>query len=290
MVKTKSKKIFIICIITVTVLAAFSFGIYKYNRMKDYNMLISNANKYMNSKEYDKAISLFEQSLNYKKDPNIEKNIVLASRLKKVKEIYDNGIGLMKDKKYLEAIKKFKTIKKDSLKWYSYSQQKIQECKKKFIVQNIKLANGAVKSNNYDKAKKHLDDILKLDSNNSEAKILKDRLDKSAKEQQEKDRAIKEQKEKDRVIKEQQEQVQKSSSETIQDESPQNSNYNNNNPQYNQYAMEIQSLEKRKIEIDTELTHLYKYSDEYINKLEEKRNLIYQQQEIIQKMKNISDN
>ncbi|EPY2274092.1 hypothetical protein ACXAUS_002985 [Clostridium sporogenes] len=73
MIKIKLHKLSIICLIATIILASFSFGFCKYNRTKDYNMLIDNGNKYMVSKEYDKAISLFEQSLNYKRDPQIEK-------------------------------------------------------------------------------------------------------------------------------------------------------------------------------------------------------------------------
>ncbi|MBD5642609.1 tetratricopeptide repeat protein [Clostridium botulinum] len=192
MIKMKSRKLFIACIVIVIILVGFSLGIYKYNRIQDYNMLITNGNKYMASKEYDKAIILFERSLNYKKDPEIEKNISLANKLREVKIVYDNGIRLMNDKKYLEAIEEFKTINKDSLKWYSDSQQKIQQCKKEFIAQNIKLANDSAKLNEYDKANKYLDDILKLDSNNLAAKNLKNRFAKAVKEEKERELAIKE--------------------------------------------------------------------------------------------------
>ncbi len=72
-----------------------------------------------------------------------------------------------------------------------------------------------------------------------------------------------------------------------------NNNFNNepkNNSQYNEYAMQLKALENQKYKVDIELGHLSQNSDEYINKLEEKKELIYKQQEIIQKMQNISGN
>ncbi|WP_407301134.1 hypothetical protein [Clostridium botulinum] len=54
--------------------------------------------------------------------------------------------------------------------------------------------------------------------------------------------------------------------------------------------MQLKALENRKYKIDIELGHLSENSDEYINKIQEKKELIYQQQDIIQKMQNISDN
>ncbi len=42
MIKIKLHKVSIICLIATIILASFSFGFYKYNRTKDYNMLINN--------------------------------------------------------------------------------------------------------------------------------------------------------------------------------------------------------------------------------------------------------
>ncbi|UAL59978.1 hypothetical protein K8O96_00930 [Clostridium sporogenes] len=288
MIKIKSRRLVIICIFII--LAGSSFGIYKYNRVQDYNMLISDGNKYMDLKEYDKAIILFERSLNYKKDPEIEKNITLANKLRQVKIVYDNGIKLMNDKKYLEAIEEFKTISKDSFKWYSDSQEKIQQCRKEFTAQNIKLANDSAKLNEYDKANKYLDNILKLDANNLEAKNLKNKFTKVIKEEKEREMAIKE-KESNRKEKEQ---IKSENPQKIQEETLNNDNFNNNfnnkpknNSQYNEYAMQLKALENQKYKVDIELGHLSENSDTYINKLKEKQELIYRQQEIIQKMKYI---
>ncbi|MGO5065947.1 tetratricopeptide repeat protein [Clostridium sp. LCP25S3_F8] len=294
MIKIKSRRLVIICIFII--LAGSSFGIYKYNRVQDYNMLISDGNKYMALKEYDKAIILFERSLNYKKDLEIEKNITLANKLRQVKIIYDNGIKLMNNKKYLEAIEEFKTISKDSLKWYSDSQEKIQQCRKEFTSQNIKLANDSAKLNEYDKANKYLNNILKLDANNLEAKNLKNKFAKVIKEEKEREMAIKEKesnrKEKEQIKSENPQKKQETQEKTINN-SNSNDNFNyepKNNSQYNEYDMQLKALENRKYEIDIELGHLAKNSDKYINKLEEKRQVIYQQQEIVQKMQNILDN
>ncbi|MBO0573747.1 hypothetical protein EXQ42_01975 [Clostridium botulinum] len=293
MIKMQLNKLSIICLSITIILAVFSFGIYKYNRIKDYNMLIDNGNKYMVSKEYDKAISLFEQSLNYKRDPQIEKNIALANKLKKVKGIYENGISLMNDKKYLEAIEKFKIINKDGLEWYSDSQEKIKQCTKQFIEENIKLANSSAERNKYDEANKYLNNILKINSNNLAAKNLKNKFAKAMKEKKERELAIKE----EESNRKEKEQVKSENSQKIQEQTLNNNNSNNNlnnetknNSKYNEYAMQLKALENQKYKVDIELEHLSENSDEYINKLKKKKELIYKQQEIIQKIQNISGN
>lgn len=162
------------------------FGVYKYNKVQAYNTLITTANKYMDSGEYDKAIALFNQSLQYKNDANIQRSIKLAASLKEIKVIYDNGTKLMNDKKYLEAIEQFNKITKEDEKLYSSAQKNIEECKKSFITQNIELANTALKNNQYDEANKYLDSIMKIDANNEAAKKIKDTITKLQDEQQEK--------------------------------------------------------------------------------------------------------
>lgn len=179
------KKIAII-IILLAVGFISGFGVYKYNKVKSYNTLITMANKYMDSGKYDKAIELFNQSLQYKNDANVQRSIKSAASLKEIKVIYDNGTKLMNDKKYLEAIEQFNKITKEDEKLYSSSQKKIEECKKSFITQNIELANIAVKNNQYDEADKYLDSIIKIDVNNEEVQKIKDTITKLQGEQQEK--------------------------------------------------------------------------------------------------------
>lgn len=172
--KNKVKNIAIVALTTMIVIIGVSVGLYKYNKIDAYNNLIANGNRDMEQGEYDKAIALFEQSLQYKKDSNVERSIKLAQNLKEVKVIYDEGIKLLNDKKYLEAIEKFKKVTKEDDKLYNSAQGKIAECKKQYIAQNIELANNAVQNNKYDDANKYLEDILKVDADNKDAKKLKD--------------------------------------------------------------------------------------------------------------------
>lgn len=181
--KQKIKK-FAIPVLVILVFIVLGFGINKYNKVRSYNNLITAANKYMNSGEYDKAEALFKQSLEYKDDPNVESSIKLAENLKMAKSIYDNGLNLMNNKDYDGAIQQFQKITKEDDKLYSSAQKKIAECKKSFISQNIESANNAIKNDKYDEASKYIDNVLKMDSNNAEAKKLKDSIDKSEKDQQ----------------------------------------------------------------------------------------------------------
>jgi len=125
----KIRKIGVIFIAAVIFVICVGFGSYKYNKAQAYSNLISAANKDMDNGEYDQAIALFKQALNYKSDPMIQKNIKLAASLKEAKNIYDDGVKLMNDKKYSDAIEKFNKITKEDDKLYDNAQKNIDKCK-----------------------------------------------------------------------------------------------------------------------------------------------------------------
>ena len=192
MKKWTTKKVGIISLIAIFLIIAVGFGGYKYTKNKEYTDLLNSANSYMENSEYDKAIALFQQSLSYKKDVTIENNIKLAESLSASKKIYDEGIKLMNDKKYLESIAQFKLIGKESDNLYTEAQNMINECTKEYISLNMSEANTYLESNNYDEANKYIAEVFKIDTNNQDAKILKDTIDKKIQEQQAAEKAIEE--------------------------------------------------------------------------------------------------
>lgn len=178
------KKIGILSVLAVLIIIGVGFGGYKYTKINQYNSLIKDANGYMQNSEYDKAIALFQQSISYKNDPNIENSIKLAQSLKEAKKVYNEGIRLMNDKKYLESIAQFKRIGKENDKLYKDAQNKINECNKKYMALNINGANIALEANNYNEANNYIAEVFKIDNNNEEAKKLKDTIDRKIQEQQ----------------------------------------------------------------------------------------------------------
>lgn len=151
-----------------------AFGTYKFYKVQAYNKLINNANKYMDSGNYDQAIAMFNEALKYKNDSNVKRSVILAESLLSSQKSYEQAAREMENKDYLKAIEDFKKVVKEDSKRYEEAQKKIEECKKAYIALNIMNASDAAKNNKYDEANKYLEDILKLDSENAEAKKLKD--------------------------------------------------------------------------------------------------------------------
>lgn len=175
--KQKLLKIATLIVVLIVLFIGTIFAIYKYSQKKNFNDLVNSASKKLYADDYDDAIKLYNQALSYKDDNNVKIQISLAQGYKQNQRTYNEGLKLMSDKKYSEAIKKFSTINQNSGPIYNNAQSKISECKKQFITKNIELANDYAKNNKYDEAIKYLDEVLKLDSNNSEAKNLKNTVE-----------------------------------------------------------------------------------------------------------------
>lgn len=261
----KARNVVIVVVMLCLAFIGSGFGMYKYSEIKNYNTLIKQANLCMQRGDYDKAVSLFKESLNYKKSANAQASILIAEKFKNDKSYYTEGLKLLNDKKYLEALVSFNKIEANSSQFPDLK-DKIQICKTQYIAQNTNLANDSASNGNYDQSNKYLDEILKIDPNNEEVNKLKNKFAAAAKEQQNAEI----------------EKVEQSKSQ-VKATSPQsgNSNASASGSRYDSDYLKVLA-ENNKIQIqinDLEIRKqsLSKYSDEYINLLKEKSNLTKQQ-------------
>ncbi|GAA0733057.1 zinc ribbon domain-containing protein [Clostridium oceanicum] len=178
-VKKSNSKIAIIALIIILSISGVAFGSYKYVLYKKVDTLASNADKEFNKKNYDKSIELYNKVLSYKDDSKMKSKLSLAKIYKKNQGVYNSGLKLMNEKKYLEAIEKFNDIDKDAKDLYKDSQTKIKDCKKQYINSKLSLANSFIQNKNYDKANEHLNEIDKIDNNNSNVKDLRESINKN---------------------------------------------------------------------------------------------------------------
>lgn len=169
-----NKRLFIYIVIGVIAFIAIAFGSYKFYKVQAYNKLVNSANKYMDSGNYHQAIAVFNEALKYKEDPNVKRSITLAETLLVSQKYYEEGIKEMENKDYGKAIDSFKKVLKEDAKRYESAQKRIAECIKAYITLNLKNASEAAKNNNYEEANKYLDEVLKVDKENAEAKKLKE--------------------------------------------------------------------------------------------------------------------
>jgi len=188
MKKNNIKKtiIFIIFIVLVVVIPA---SVYTYNYNK-YKNEYSKAMAQLNDEKYDESISTFNNILSTyfgkKNGKSIKENIEKAKKFKENKKTYDEALNLFNEKKYLEAIEKFKMISKEDIKRFNLANKRIDECKNQYISLNLENAKNEAKTSKFDSAINYLALVLSIDSANKDAFTLKDEYTKAKVEAEEK--------------------------------------------------------------------------------------------------------
>ncbi|HDK7157794.1 TPA: zinc-ribbon domain-containing protein [Clostridium botulinum] len=183
--KTLYKKITSILLIVVLAIGCVAFGAYKFVEDRKFNDLVNSANAEFNKNHYNKSIQLYSKALSYKDDGKIKNKLSLAQTYKKNEDIYNQGLKLINEKKYLEAMQKFSQVNKEALKIYNNSQEKVKECKQNYINDKLKLAENSINSKEYEKATQYLDEIENIDKNNSSVKNLKFTIEQKKEEEKE---------------------------------------------------------------------------------------------------------
>jgi tetratricopeptide (TPR) repeat protein len=175
MLKTKNSKIIVMVIIlavAITLIPSMNFMCKSHNYKKYYEEGVRN----LNGEKFDEAIESFNTSLKYNKKytADINKKIELAKCLKQSKDVYMAATKLTVEKNYIEAINFFQKITPDDVKRYKEAQNKIGECKKIYVDQNIENAKVEAKSGNYKSAIAIIDNILKSFKDDKISLALKD--------------------------------------------------------------------------------------------------------------------
>lgn len=184
--KILNKKTIIIVFIVLIIMVGGGFGIYKYVQARKFNDLANDADATFYKDNYNEAIQLYSEALSYKDDSKIKNKLSLAQAYKKNEDIYNQGLELINRKKYLEAIQKFSQVNKEALKIYNDSQEKVKECKQIYINDKLKLAENSINSKEYEKTIQYLDEIEKIDKNNSSVKNLKSTIEQKKEEEKKK--------------------------------------------------------------------------------------------------------
>ncbi|WP_368488930.1 hypothetical protein [Clostridium sp. BJN0013] len=174
--KKLSVKKVIIDLISLILICSSWFGGYKYVQAKEFNNLVKIASQKLNAGNCDEAIQLYSKALTYRNDSNVQKELTLAQKYKQYQNIYNEGLKLINDKKYSDAIQKLNTINQDALQIYNNAQNKILQCKKNIINDNIQATNNAIKNGDYDSANKYIENILEVDANNNDTTQLKNTI------------------------------------------------------------------------------------------------------------------
>ncbi|MCS4469479.1 hypothetical protein JTS96_17560 [Clostridium botulinum] len=139
----------------------------------------------MEIENYDKAIENYEKTLDYKNNKDVLDKINLAKEIKESKANYEKAMESYNKKDYVGALELFKKVSKRDNKRFNLAQDKIKECIKIYVNENLDKAKALAKDKKYKEAYSYLDKVLSIDKENIVAKNLKDQYIKEEKELQE---------------------------------------------------------------------------------------------------------
>ncbi|EJO5347564.1 tetratricopeptide repeat protein [Clostridium botulinum] len=167
------KKHFMRFVVLGIITIIISFISYKYGKNVVIKDLSKSGDVYINKKEYDKAIAVYEEVVRYDRNDNDKNMLNLAITMENSKKAYYHGIRYYKKGDYLSAIKLFRQVMENDGVNFNKAQKKIKECTDKYIEDNLKNAEKSVEASKYKEADKYLNNILSLDKDNEKAHKLK---------------------------------------------------------------------------------------------------------------------
>lgn len=170
---SKKMKITILIVFLIVLSAG---GFYYINNDINYKNTLASANNAYQHDEFDKALKLYGETKKYKKDASIENKIKLCKSSKQSKAIYDNAIKQMNNKEYVTSMSNFAKVDKNDTNRYKDSQDKLAQCKKIYIEENIKIANDDFNNHQYTEANELLNKIFAVDSSNVDGLKLKNQI------------------------------------------------------------------------------------------------------------------
>ncbi|MCS4467119.1 hypothetical protein JTS99_15355 [Clostridium botulinum] len=105
----------------------------------------------MEIENYDKAIENYEKTLDYKNNKDVLDKINLAKEIKESKANYEKAMESYNKKDYVGALELFKKVSKRDNKRFNLAQDKIKECIKIYVNENLDKAKALAKDKNIKK-------------------------------------------------------------------------------------------------------------------------------------------
>ena len=176
LISTKKGKIIIISAIVVIAILGTFIGV-----NLNYSSIVKQADESMNQKDYDKAVTLYNQALKIFNKSDTQSKLSDAKELQTSQNAYNEGMRDFELKGYYTAFLEFKNVIEKDTTNYENAKKKQEECKNLYTADKLSEAKNDASNNKYDVAITCLDNILKLDPKNQEIIDLRSQYDSIAK-------------------------------------------------------------------------------------------------------------
>lgn len=148
----------------------------------NYFSKIRQADEAMNQKDYNKAVDLYSEALNIFNKSDTKSKLSEAKELQLSQNAYNEGMRDFELKGYYTAFLEFKNVIEKDADNYEDAKKKQEECKNLYTTDKLAEAKKDVSDGKYDVAITCLDNILKLDPQNSDVINLRSQYNSEKKE------------------------------------------------------------------------------------------------------------
>lgn len=171
------KRKILICSITAIIIISIGIGGVTYIRKERFRNYICEVNTLISEQKYDEAqqkLVLAKKIKNNDEISNKEKEINLK---KEQNQIYNQGLELMNNKKYIEAINKLSEVDDKAEEIKEVAESKIKVCKNELLKKTTTSVDNFISQNKFDDAYKIIETVKVVEKENDNILKLKEKVD-----------------------------------------------------------------------------------------------------------------
>lgn len=171
------KRKILICSITAIIIISIGIGGVTYIRKERFRNYICEVNTLISEQKYDEAqqkLVLAKKIKNNDEISNKEKEINLK---KEQNQIYNEGLELMNNKKYIEAINKLSEVDDKAEEIKEVAESKIKVCKNELLKKTTTSVDNFISQNKFDDAYKIIETVKVVEKENDNILKLKEKVD-----------------------------------------------------------------------------------------------------------------
>lgn len=167
-------KIVILSAMITIIIGGFFIG-YKFQQNTKFNNLVTQAQKYTESLDFENAVNSYKEAYKIKPDKNLTEKINQIQSAKNQKDNYLEASKQYKAGNYLKAMGIYEDIlNKTGDTIYKNLKNEIQQSKEKYVKESEAKSQQLYSKGDYKAAIEVADSIIKVDSANSVSKKIKD--------------------------------------------------------------------------------------------------------------------
>lgn len=171
------KRKILICSITAIIIISIGIGGVTYTRKEKFRNYICEVNTLISEQKYDEAQQKLVLAKNIKNNDEISNKKKEINLKKEQNQIYNQGLELMNNKKYIEAINKLSEVDDKAEEIKEVAESKIKVCKNELLKETTTSVDNFISQNKFDDAYKIIETVKIVEKENDNILKLKEKVD-----------------------------------------------------------------------------------------------------------------